>query len=161
MSDIDPRLVEATGSLRAEARAEVRAEISRTDTKSGVLLTAVSLPLAALVATVPGRSLHGAPAVLAGLGAIGLVAAMLTVLVVICPHLSGTPRGSYLYWATCTPEEVLEDLADPDTRVKDLVRLSEIASRKYRGLQLAIYITAVSLAVLVAAPTVALMADLL
>ncbi|WP_455355975.1 hypothetical protein [Streptomyces sp. SYSU K217416] len=39
------------------ANATVLAEILRTDAKSGVLLTSFSLPLAALVAAVPGQAL--------------------------------------------------------------------------------------------------------
>ena len=74
MSDIDARL--------DAANATVLAEISRTDAKSGVLLTAFALPLAALVAAVPGQ--HPAPlaAALVGIGTAGLVLAMLVVLVV-------------------------------------------------------------------------------
>ncbi|MFJ6792008.1 hypothetical protein ACIQRD_31000 [Streptomyces angustmyceticus] len=49
VTDIDARLDAATTT--------VLAEISRTDAKSGVLLTAFSLPLAALVAAVPGHPL--------------------------------------------------------------------------------------------------------
>ncbi|MFI2207672.1 Pycsar system effector family protein [Streptomyces sp. NPDC020192] len=148
MSEMDTRLDAATTT--------VLAEISRTDAKSGVLLTAFSLPLAALVAAVPGRALPGASAALVGLGTVGLVAAMLVVLVVVRPRLGGAARGSYLYWSLCTPEEVVADLQVPENQAEHVVHLSRIARRKYRGLQVAIDITAVSLITLAGALLAAL-----
>ena len=72
MNDIDARLDAATRT--------VLAEISRTDAKAGVLLTSFSLPLAALVAAVPGRVLPVLAAVLVGTGVVGLAASMLLAL---------------------------------------------------------------------------------
>ncbi|MGA4803574.1 Pycsar system effector family protein [Streptomyces lavendulocolor] len=60
-----------------------------------------------------GRALPAPAAVFIGAGAVALVAAMLLVLVVVRPRVDGTPRGSYLHWAQCTPDEVLADLAEP------------------------------------------------
>ncbi|MFF9482998.1 Pycsar system effector family protein [Streptomyces sp. NPDC014733] len=131
--------------------ATVLAEISRTDAKSGVLLTAFSLPLAALVAAIPGKPMPGVSAVLVGTGAVGLVAAMLVVLTVVRPRLTGHPRGSFLYWSLCTAEQLLADLDAPTDRAAHVVRLSKIARRKYQGLRLAVDITAVALVALVAA----------
>jgi hypothetical protein len=148
-TDIDTRLDAATMT--------VLAEISRTDAKSGVLLTAFSLPLAALVAAVPGRHLPGLSAVLVGLGTVGLVAAMLVVLVVVRPRLGGAARGSYLYWSLCTPDEVVQDLREPVNQAAHVVHLSLIAKRKYRGLQVAIDITALALITLAAALLAALL----
>ncbi|WP_331481964.1 Pycsar system effector family protein [Streptomyces rubrogriseus] len=141
--DIDARL-DAAG-------AAVLAEISRTDAKSGVLLTAFSLPLAALVAAVPGKPLPGLSAVLIGVGTVGLVAAMLVVLLVVRPRLGGHARGSFLYWSLCSTEELLADLQAPADRAAHVVHLSQIARRKYRGLRLASDITAASLVALAAA----------
>ncbi|WP_326707950.1 MULTISPECIES: Pycsar system effector family protein [Streptomyces] len=146
--DIDARLDAAT--------ATVLAEISRTDAKSGVLLTAFSLPLAALVAAVPGKPLPGLSAVLVGTGTVGLVAAMLVVLVVVRPRLTGNPRGSFLYWSLCTGEQLLADLDAPTDRAAHIVTLSQIARRKYAGLRLAGDITAVALVALAAALLTAL-----
>ncbi|MFK0113959.1 Pycsar system effector family protein [Streptomyces sp. NPDC091217] len=148
MSDIDVRLDAATTT--------VLAEISRTDAKSGVLLTAFSLPLAALVAAVPGRPLPGPSAVMVGLGTVGLVAAMLVVLVVVRPRLRGTAGGSYLYWSLCTPEQVVDDLQEPKNQAEHVIHLSRIARRKYRGLQVAIDITALALITLAGALVAAL-----
>jgi hypothetical protein len=146
--DIDARLDAATGT--------VLAEISRTDAKSGVLLTSFSLPLAALVAAVPGKALPGASAVLVGVGTVGLVAAMLVVLLVVRPRLGGAARGSFLYWSLCTADELLADLQAPADRATHVVHLSRIAKRKYRGLRLAGDITAASLVALAAALLTAL-----
>lgn len=134
----------------------VLAEISRTDAKSGVLLTSFSLPLAALVAAVPGHALPPAAAALVGVGTVGLVAAMLVVLLVVRPRLSGAARGSFLYWSLCTPEDLVEDLRDPGDRAAHVIHLSRIARRKYWGLRLAGDITGASLVTLAAALLTAL-----
>ncbi|MEV6357956.1 Pycsar system effector family protein [Streptomyces hydrogenans] len=129
----------------AAAITTVLAEISRTDAKSGVLLTAFSLPLAALLASVPNRSLPALASFLVASGAVGLVLAMLVVLSVVRPRLDGAMRGSYLYWSTATTDEVVQDLTEPTNQVEHVQRLSAIARRKYRGLQLAVDITGGSL----------------
>ncbi|MBL3808457.1 Pycsar system effector family protein [Streptomyces sp. BRB081] len=148
MSDIDTRLDAATTT--------VLAEISRTDAKSGVLLTSFSLPLAALVAAVPGKTLPGLSAVLVGVGTVGLVTAMLVVLLAVRPRLGGAARGSFLYWSLCTADEVLADLQEPTDRAAHVVHLSRIAKRKYKGLRLAGDITAAALVALAAALLTAL-----
>jgi len=148
MSDIDTRLDAATTT--------VLAEISRTDAKSGVLLTSFSLPLAALVAAVPGKTLPGLSAVLVGVGTVGLVTAMLVVLLAVRPRLGGAARGSFLYWSLCTADEVLADLQAPTDRAAHVVHLSRIAKRKYKGLRLAGDITAAALVALAAALLTAL-----
>ncbi|MDG5807902.1 DUF5706 domain-containing protein [Streptomyces ossamyceticus] len=149
MTDIDSRLDAATTT--------VLAEISRTDAKSGVLLTAFSLPLAALVAAIPGRTLPGVSALLVGAGTVGLVVAMLVVLIVVRPRLGGAARGSFLYWSLCTAEELVEDLKTPTNQAEHVIHLSLIAKRKYRGLRLASDITGVSLLTLAAALLAALL----
>lgn len=149
MPDIDARLDAATRT--------VLAEISRTDAKSGVLLTAFSLPLAALVAAVPGKPLPALAAVLVGLGTVGLVAAMLTVLLVVRPRLGGAARGSYLYWSLCTEEELVDDLQAPKEQAAHVIHLSRIAKRKYTGLRIAGDITAGALLALAAALLTALL----
>ncbi|MBZ3918131.1 Pycsar system effector family protein [Streptomyces acidiscabies] len=133
------------------ANTTVLAEISRTDAKSGVLLTSFSLPLAALVAAVPGHALPPMAAVLVGAGTVGLVAAMLVVLLVVRPRLTGASRGSFLYWSLCTPEDLVEDLKNPGDRAAHVIQLSQIARRKYRGLRAAGDITGASLVTLAAA----------
>jgi hypothetical protein len=126
-----------------------------TDGKSGVLLTSFSLPLAVLVTAVPGHTLPRTAAVLVGAGVVGLVAAMLVVLLVVRPRLARAARGSFLYWAECTPE-VLLNPSDHTARAAHVIHLSQLAHRKYRGLRLAGDVTAASLAALAAALLVAL-----
>ncbi|MEV8347150.1 Pycsar system effector family protein [Streptomyces niveus] len=148
-SDIDTRLDAAT--------ATVLAEISRTDAKGGVLLTAFSLPLAALVAAVPGRPLPGMSGALVGVGVVGLVAAMLVVLTVVRPRLGGAGHGSFLYWSLCSRDELLADLQAPGDRADHVVHLSRIARRKYTGLLIAGDITAAALVALAAGLLTALL----
>ncbi|WP_329564539.1 DUF5706 domain-containing protein (plasmid) [Streptomyces uncialis] len=150
MADTDIRLDEAART--------VLTEIGRADTKSGVLLTSFSLPLAVLLATVPGRDLPPLTAVLVGVAVVGLAAAIFLILGVVRPRLVGAPRGTYLYWSDCTPDELLTDLQGPPSRqAEDVVRLSRIARRKHRGLRRAIDITRAALAVLAAAAVAALL----
>ncbi|MEO3978090.1 Pycsar system effector family protein [Streptomyces sp. CAU 1734] len=141
-TDLETRLTEAIRT--------VIGEISRTDGKAAVLLAAFSLPLAVLLAAVPGRSLPAHATVLVGLGTTGLVAAMLTVLFVVRPSISGIRRGTFLYWARCTPEEAVADIAEADSHshAEDLVRVSRIARKKFLGLRWAGDLTAGSLTAL-------------
>lgn len=81
-----------TDARLATAISRVRDEISRTDTKAGILLTALGLPLAALVATVPGHHASPVATALLGIGALGLLTAMLVVLLVVRPRITGAPR---------------------------------------------------------------------
>ncbi|MFI8888260.1 Pycsar system effector family protein [Streptomyces sp. NPDC053813] len=149
MSDIDTRISAAT--------ATVHAEISRTDGKSGILLSAFGLPLAVLVAVIPGRALTGWSEALVAIGAIGLFISMLIVLVVISPRIDGSPRGSFLHWARCTPESLIEDLNSPTDRAAHLIHLSRIAKRKFLGLFIAGVLIGASLIVLAAALITSLM----
>lgn len=142
MPDLDARLEADT--------AAVHAEIARADTKSSALLAAFGLPLAVLVAAAPGAALPWPAAVLVGAGAVGLVAALVIVLTAVRPRLDAAPRGSYLYWARCTPAEVLADPATLDDRAAQLVRLSQIARRKYKALRLAGDLTCIALLALTA-----------
>ncbi|MFI0901853.1 Pycsar system effector family protein [Streptomyces sp. NPDC020983] len=152
-----PALSDALLDSRLDAaHTTVLAEISRTDAKSGVLLTSFSLPLAALVAAVPGHRLPPVVGVLVGASAVGLIVAMLVVLVVVHPRLSGAARGSFLYWSLCTPQDLVKDLQAPEDRVAHVIHLSKIARRKYEGLRLAGIITGAALVALGAALLTAL-----
>lgn len=147
--DLDTRL--------AAAVAEVRGEISRCDTKAGLLLSAYSLPLAALLAAVPDATLSPAAAILIGFGSIGLIAAMLVVLAVIRPRIRSVAPGAYLAWATADADQVLADMQEPRAtdRATHVVHLSGIARRKFAALQVAIDLTRLSLLVLAAALLIA------
>ena len=148
--------VDAINARLDAANTTVLAEISRTDAKSGVLLTSFSLPLTALVVAVPGNALPTMTARLVSVGTVGLVAAMLVVLLVVRPRLGGAARGSFLYWSLCTPEELVEDLKAPKNQAEHLIHLSKIARRKYRGLRIAVDVTGASLVALAVALLTAL-----
>jgi hypothetical protein len=141
-TDLDARM--------GEAIRRVLGEIGRTDGKAGILLASFSLPLTVLLAAVPGRGLPTHAAVLIGLGTTGLVAAMLVVLFVVRPSITGVRRGNFLYWARCTPQEAANDVAAPDSnsQAEDLVLVSRIARRKFLGLRWAGDLTAASLTAL-------------
>lgn len=125
----------------AAAHTEVIAEIARADSKAGTLLAALGLPMAVLVAAVPGRHLAPVTGVLTGLGAAGLIVAMLVTLGVIRPSIGGATHGSFLHWAACTdPADVAASLATDHAPTR-LIKLSKIARRKYARLQHAIDIT--------------------
>ncbi|MFD6113875.1 hypothetical protein ACFWG0_27730 [Streptomyces yangpuensis] len=81
----DPAVPQATATEArlAQARTEVIAEMGRTDAKASALLTVLSLPLAVLIAAVPGHDLPVAATVTAGIGAATLAAAMLLVLRIV------------------------------------------------------------------------------
>ncbi|WP_431776504.1 Pycsar system effector family protein [Streptomyces cucumeris] len=155
LDELLARRAATAGAHLQQARTDVTAEISRTDSKASALLTAFGIPLAVLVAAVPGHDLPTASAILVGIGALGLVAAMLVVLLVVRPRLGGNVRGSYLHWATCTPEEIRADVT-VDRTAERIAKLSQIAAAKYRALKLAIDITAGALVVLLLALAVAL-----
>ncbi|MEW2153182.1 Pycsar system effector family protein [Streptomyces albidoflavus] len=142
----------------AAAVAEVRGEISRCDTKAGLLLSTYSLPLAALLAAVPGATLPPAAAVFIGVGSVGLVAAMLVVLAVVRPRIRSAARGAYLTWAAADVDQVLADMQAPQAtdQAAHLIHLASIAKRKFAALQVAIDLTRVSLLVLAAAVVAAL-----
>ncbi|MFI5987298.1 Pycsar system effector family protein [Streptomyces sp. NPDC051555] len=129
-----------TSQRLLQARADVIAEMGRTDAKASALLTVLGIPLAVLIAAVPGRNLPTTATVLVGIGAAALAAAMLLVLGIVLPRLGGDTRGSYLHWAKCTPEEVTADLA-VDRSAERLVALSKIALPKMLALRVAIFIT--------------------
>ncbi|MEU4507578.1 Pycsar system effector family protein [Streptomyces sp. NPDC024089] len=135
----------------SEAAAAVAAEIARSDTKAGHLLSSFSLPLTVLIATVPGRDLPPTSSVLIKAGAIGMVLAMLIVLVVVAPQMSRASRGGWVYWASCTPDELKEDLRSSASRAEHTIHLSRIARRKFIGLLLAGIVTGASFITLAAA----------
>ncbi|ONK09272.1 Pycsar system effector family protein [Streptomyces sp. MP131-18] len=131
-----------------QARTYVSAEIARTDTKAAALLTGLSLPIAGLVAALPGRDIDPPAAIGVGLGALGLVAAMLTILFVVRPRLTGTNTG-YLNWAEAENDAAVAADIAADHRVEHIVQLSRIARAKYQALRVAIDTAAAAMAVLV------------
>ncbi|WP_105970430.1 Pycsar system effector family protein [Streptomyces geranii] len=133
------------------AHAEVKAEIARTDTKTGLLLAFVGAVLAGTWTV--ARELPLTPAVLAvgGTGVLALVAAAGLLLRSVRPNLSGG-RGFPL-WATLTPDQITAVLAED--MVADVAGLSRIAVVKFTGLKRAVDLTCTGGALLIAAALIA------
>lgn len=139
-----------------QARTEVLAEMARADAKAGALLTVLGLPLAILIAAVPGRSLPAAVLGMVAAGTAGLAVAMSLALAVIRPRLGGATHGFYLHWATCTTaHEITTGLTD-DRSAAHIALLSRMVRRKYKLLRHAIDITAGALGALFLALVMAL-----
>ncbi|MFF2964254.1 Pycsar system effector family protein [Streptomyces sp. NPDC057963] len=112
-------------------------EISRTDTKAGLLLTLNGLLVAALGLT--GTDLHGPALVLAVTGVVALVGSVVLALLVIRPRLAGgliDDRASFAFYAAAAPDEITSALAD-DRRPARLQALSRLTLRKMRLLIIA------------------------
>ncbi|MFJ4888251.1 Pycsar system effector family protein [Streptomyces sp. NPDC088731] len=116
--------------------AKADADLGRTDTKAGHLLTLDGLLVAAL--SVGGTDLHGLSLVLAVAGAVALIGSVIGALLVIRPRLQSqgaTDRASYVYLATADPAAIADALAS-DRRLARLATLSTIALAKMRLLRI-------------------------
>jgi hypothetical protein len=125
-----------TRSLTA-AHAEVKAEITRTDTKTGLLLAFVGAVLAG--AWTVARDLPmNLPAYLAGGAGIALlVAAAGLLLRSTRPNLRG--RHGFPLWATLTAEEIADAVATD--LAADIAGLSRLAVAKFTTLRRAVDLT--------------------
>lgn len=134
------------------AHAEVKAEIARTDTKTGLLLAFVGAVFAG--AWTVGRSLPvNLPACLAGVLGMGLlVAAAGLLLRSVRPNLRG--RHGFPLWATLTPEEIPAALSRD--LAADITGLSRLAVGKFTCLRRAVDLTCAGGALLILASLFAL-----
>ncbi|MGW1762186.1 Pycsar system effector family protein [Streptomyces mirabilis] len=137
----------STPQTLASAHAEVKAEIARTDTKTGLLLAFVGAVLAG--AWTVGHDLPlTRPALAAGTAGMGLlVAAAGLLLRSVRPNLHG--RHGFPLWATLTAEEIRTTLADD--QAADIAGLSRIAVAKFTGLRRAVDLTCAGGALLILA----------
>ncbi|MEV7701788.1 Pycsar system effector family protein [Streptomyces sp. NPDC088922] len=129
------------------AHAEVKAEIARTDTKTGLLLAFVGALLAGAWTVAKDAPLN-LPAILVGGPGMGLlIAAAGLLLRSVRPNLNG--RHGFVLWATLTAEEI------PTTLSGDLsvavAGLSRLAVTKFTGLRRAVDLTCAGGALLVLA----------
>ncbi|WP_329598089.1 DUF5706 domain-containing protein [Streptomyces pseudovenezuelae] len=119
------------------AHAEVKAEISRTDTKIALLLAFIGAVLAGAWTIARDLPLTPAACAVGGLGITLLIAAAALLLRSVRPNLSG--RHGFPLWATLTPEQisqaVIRDLA------ADIAGLSRLAVVKFTGLRHAVDLT--------------------
>ncbi|MYX75079.1 Pycsar system effector family protein [Streptomyces sp. SID3915] len=119
------------------AIAYAAADLTRTDTKAGLILTLDGLLVAAL--SLSGTDLDGLALVLAVAGAVALIGSVVLALLVIRPRLNGRgldDKSSYAYYAEADPAAITEALAT-DRRPARLTALSRIALRKMRLLKVA------------------------
>ncbi|MFF7044932.1 Pycsar system effector family protein [Streptomyces massasporeus] len=137
----------ATDRNLTAAHAEVKAEITRTDTKTGLLLAFVGAVLAG--AWTVGRDLPlTRPAyVVGGLGMALLVVAAGLLLRSTRPNLRG--RHGFPLWATLTAEEITAAMARD--LAADIAGLSRLAVAKFTCLRRAVDLTLTGGALLILA----------
>ncbi|MFC7968785.1 Pycsar system effector family protein [Streptomyces cinereoruber] len=120
----------STDELTA-AHAEVRAEITRTDSKTGLLLAFVGAVMAGSWSTAKDLALTLPAYIVGGAGLLVLLAAAGLLLQAVRPNIQGGgARGGFVLWATLTPQQIA---ATAETRdlAADVVGLSRIAVAKY------------------------------
>ncbi|MEU3962901.1 Pycsar system effector family protein [Streptomyces buecherae] len=125
----------------ATARAEVRAEIARADTK-GALLLAFDAGLAAGTWAI-ARAGQPAATVIAGLAGAATLTSVLILLTIVRPRLQppgDLPASGFPRWASLTTQEARAELdaVRPELDVTGLIGLSRLAVAKMRGLARAI-----------------------
>ncbi|MGW2587993.1 Pycsar system effector family protein [Streptomyces virginiae] len=121
-----------------EAISRVAADIARTDLKAQAIILSFSILLNVIFFSIPRVSVSPLAACLLGAGVLVMAASLLMALTSLRPSINkaGKVKGSYFYWADCSPEEVLEDVCR-GVRVEQLIRLAGIARRKFRRLRAA------------------------
>ncbi|MER5223090.1 Pycsar system effector family protein [Streptomyces flaveus] len=134
------------------AHAEVKAEIARTDTKTGLLLAFVGAVLAGTWTVAKDVPLTVPACVAGSLGMGLLVAAAGLLLRSVRPNLRG--RHGFPLWATLTAEEISATLSED--RSADIAGLSRIAVAKFTGLRRAVDLTCAGGALLILAALLAL-----
>jgi hypothetical protein len=136
---------DTTRSLTA-AHAEVKAEITRTDTKTGLLLAFVGAVLAGAWTVARDLPLTLPACVVGGAGMVLLVAAAGLLLRSTRPKLG--PHGFPL-WATLTAEEITDAVATD--LAADIAGLSRLAVAKFTCLRRAVDLTCAGGALLILA----------
>ncbi|MEV7077264.1 Pycsar system effector family protein [Streptomyces sp. NPDC093516] len=136
----------STRSLK-DVHAEVKAEITRTDTKTGLLLAFVGAVLAGAWTVARDLPLTVPAYVAGGLGMVLLVVAAGLLLRSTRPNLRG--RHGFPLWATLTAEEIT-DAAVTDLAA-DIAGLSRLAVAKFTCLRRAVDLTMTGGALLILA----------
>jgi hypothetical protein len=141
-----------TAQSVAAAHAEVKAEIARTDTKTGLLLAFVGAVLAGTWTVARDVPLTTPAYAVGGGGVALLVGAAGLLLRSVRPNLGGNRPVGFPLWATLTPEEIRAALAE-DLCVH-IAGLSRIAVAKFACLRRAVDLTMTGGALLVLAALV-------
>ncbi|MGW0314720.1 Pycsar system effector family protein [Streptomyces flavidovirens] len=123
-----------TNALLAAAHAEVKAEITRTDTKTGLLLAFVGAVLAGAWTVARDLPMNLPAYVVGGLGMAVLVAAAGLLLRSVRPNVKG--RHGFPLWATLTPEQISDALSRD--LAADIAGLSRLAVVKFTCLRRAV-----------------------
>lgn len=142
----------ATDTNLTAAHAEVKAEIARTDTKTGLLLAFVGAVLAGAWTVAKDAPLTVATCVAGGLGMALLVGAAGLLLRSVRPNLRG--RHGFPLWATLTAEEITATAAARNLAA-DVAGLSRIAVAKFTCLRRAVDLTMAGGALLLLAVLIA------
>jgi len=141
------------------AHAEVRAEIARVDTKAGLLLALEGAAAAGLWTAATVRPLPAPAVALLAVSGAFVVAAVVVLLLAVRPRLDspGGVRHGFPLWATLTPVELGEHLAEQDLAA-DIAGLARLATAKFGRLQHAVDLTLTAIAPAVLAVAAALTA---
>ncbi|MEU5104093.1 Pycsar system effector family protein [Streptomyces sp. NPDC021354] len=138
----------------AAAHAEVKAEIARTDSKSGLLLAFIGALLAG-VWTVAHDVRLPTPAYVVGCtGVAVLVVAAALLLRAVRPNLGGARPMGFPLWATLTADQIRAELAE-DRREQDIANLSRLAVVKFANLRRAVDLTCAAGVLLIVAAGIA------
>ncbi len=137
----------ATDRNLMTAHAEVKAEITRTDTKTALLLAFVGAVLAGAWTVAKDAPLTLPATVVGGLGMALLVGAAGMLLLSVRPNLRG--RHGFPLWATLTPEEI--HAAIGGDLAADIAGLSRLAVAKFTQLRRAVDLTCAGGALLILA----------
>ncbi|MFJ1613857.1 Pycsar system effector family protein [Streptomyces sp. NPDC088251] len=140
------------GSLTA-AHAEVKAEIARTDNKTGLLLAFIGALLAGVWTVAKDADLPVTALVVGGVGAALLVVVVGVLLRAVRPALGGSRPVGFPRWATLTAEEIRAELSE-DKRAEHIAALSRIAVDKYLRLRRAVDLTRAACALFVIAAVI-------
>ncbi|CBG72413.1 putative plasmid gene [Streptomyces scabiei 87.22] len=134
------------------AHAEVKAEITRTDTKTGLLLAFVGAVLAGTWSVARDLPLNLSAYVAGGVGVALLVAAAGLLLRSTRPNLRG--RHGFPLWATLTADEITT-VVDGGNLAADVAGLSRLAVVKFTALRRAVDLTMTGGALLILAALLA------
>jgi len=145
MSDNTLKAVEA-------AHAEVKAEITRTDTKTGLLLAFVGAVLAGVWTVAKDMPMTVPAYVVGGFGVAAMLGAAGLLLRSVRPNIKG--RHGFPLWATLTGEEITTALAARDMAA-DVAGLSRLAVVKFTCLRRAVDLTFLGCVLLVVAGVLA------
>ncbi|MEE4541173.1 Pycsar system effector family protein [Streptomyces sp. V4-01] len=152
-------LTTGAGTARTDAnldaaRADVKAEISRTDNKASLLLAFVGALLAGVWTVASGRRLPLVSLVIGGAAMLLLATVAGVLLWAVRPNLGGARPVGFPKWATLAPEQVVADLSGDD-RAEHIAVLSRIAVRKFTHLRRAVDLTCAAGVLLVIAAVIA------